>query len=80
MATNLFINLDSTNDPIPWADIQIEWDASNNTKFIGKNKEIGASSNASSWYIWKTEFDGSGNLTRRTGPKIGAWNDRATLL
>ncbi len=50
-----------------------------NIEYIAKHKDGDAESSDGGWYVWKYVFDGSDNLLRMEGYKVGVLDDRATL-
>lgn len=64
----------------PWNSIEIEYDASDQIKYLGKNKTLSAPVEDKSWYISKFTWNGSGNLTNVNGPVLGKWSERVILL
>ena len=59
-------------------DNRFDYDGDNLLIYMGKNTTHKASESSATWFIWKLAWS-SGNLTRKEGPLVGAWSNRASL-
>jgi hypothetical protein len=60
-----------------WHDAKYAYSAGD-VIYIGKHADHDAATSDGSWYVWKLTW-AAGDLTRKEGPLIGAWDDRTTL-
>lgn len=57
-----------------------DYDAAGNVQYVGKHLSPGAKMSDPGWRVVKYIWDASGNLEQKSGPAIGAWDDRNSLF
>lgn len=60
-----------------WGDKRMEYTGINLT-YEGFHITNKVATSDAGWHVWKYTWDGNGLCTRKQGPVVGAWDDRAT--
>lgn len=67
------------NEGQPWQERVYDWASDGTLTYTGFHKSQGASQAADGWYVFRFTWDSNGNMTGRKGPRMGKWNDRASM-
>lgn len=60
-----------------WLDALYDYSGSD-LIYIGLNESHNEPQTKETWYIWKLTYDVNGEITRKEGPIVAAWDERTS--